>query len=977
MAYTTSSKGDVFNLDSFPRRHLQFDKVPSLLGSLGLKTLDELVDNTLPNKIRVPKDIPLEINRMGVSSSWNDVGETLALEELKSLMKLNRSDIKSLLGQGFYGTITPPVILRNVLENPSWYTPYTPYQAEISQGRLESLLNFQTMVKDLTGMDVSNSSLLDEATSAAEAMTMAYNIARRKRHTFFVSNKCNPTTISLIQTRAEPFGIKIIVGDHNEFQFTEDVFGAIVQYPDTYGNVVSYESFIAKAHENNAVGIVSTDLLALTLLTPPGEFGADIVVGTNQRLGVPMGYGGPNAGFVATTLQYQRQLPGRIIGISKDVHGDQAFRMALQTREQHIRRDKATSNICTAQALLANVSAMYGVYHGPEGLKNIATSIHKKAASFAQVLMLIGHTIENPLFFDTIHVRLGRGITSKKAISACQAAGFNIRRVDDQSVSISFDETITEAQLQQLTRTFASMVADDLGSSAIKMLDYSHNLIEKSSFKRNSEYMTHPVFNSYHTEHELLRYMYRLEKKDIGLNTSMIPLGSCTMKLNATSEMIPITWNEVGGIHPYVPLDQVEGYRIMIKDLETWLSQLTGFDAISLQPNAGSQGEYAGLRVISAYHASRGESHRDICLIPVSAHGTNPASAAMSNMKVVPVNCLEDGSIDVEDLKVQIEKYKNNLAAIMITYPSTYGVFEDSIIEINDLIHKAGGQVYMDGANMNAQVGLTNPGFMGADVCHLNLHKTFCIPHGGGGPGMGPIGVKKHLEKFLPNHPVVKVGGDSSIGSISMAPWGSASILPITWMYIRMMGPTGLKQATQIAILNANYMVSQLQDDYKIFYRGKNGMVAHELILDCRPFKKTAGIEAEDIAKRLQDFGFHAPTMSFPIPNTLMIEPTESESKEEMDRLIDALKLIRAEIAEIEQGKMDKEDNPLKNAPHTAKSVLNDTWNHPYSREKAVYPAEWVKERKYWPTVGRINNAFGDRHLICCLGMEAYKEESV
>lgn len=965
-------------MDTFPRRHSSQNHIDAMLGHLGCKSLNDMITKTVPDKIRLKKDMELNIKRMGIDASWKEIGESASLEEFYNIIKQNRTDVKSLLGQGFYNSLTPSVILRNLVENPSWYTPYTPYQAEVAQGRLESLMNFQTMVKDLTAMDVSNSSVLDESTAAAESMIMAFNIHRRKRSSFFVSDKCHDSTIEVIRTRAEPLGINVVVGDHNEFKMTDDFFGAIVQYPDTLGNVVSYESFIESVHKNGGVAVVSTDLLACAMMKPPGEFGADIVVGSSQRLGVPVGYGGPNAGFVATVSKYRRQLPGRIIGVSIDAHGDSVFRMALQTREQHIRRDKATSNICTAQALLANVSAMYGVYHGPKGLREIATSVHQKTAALAYIIMQMGHRVENPLFFDTLHIKLERGVTAKKAISACLTAGFNIRRIDKNSVSLSIDETVKEHELQNIARAFASMVADDLGPSAVKLLkgQLQHNLINQTSLKRTTEFMTHPIFNSYHTEHELMRYMYRLEKKDIGLNTSMIPLGSCTMKLNAASEMIPMTWKEVGGLHPYVPADQAEGYNMMFGELRRWLCAITGFDDMSLQPNAGAQGEYAGLRVIQAYHQSRDEGHRNVCLIPESAHGTNPASASLCNMKVVPVNCMEDGSIDMEHLRSQVDKHKDNLSAIMITYPSTFGVFEDTITDICDLIHENGGQVYLDGANMNAQVGLTNPGLMGADVCHLNLHKTFCIPHGGGGPGMGPIGVKNHLKPFLPDHPVVSVGGSKGIGPISMAPYGSSSILPIVWMYIRMMGPQGLKQATQIAILNANYMVSQLQEDYKIFYRGNNNMVGHEFIIDFRPFKKSCGIEAEDVAKRLQDFGFHAPTMSFPIPNTLMIEPTESESKVELDRYIEALKIIRQEIADVESGKMDPENNPLRNAPHTAKIATSDDWKYPYSREKAVYPAEWVRDNKFWPPVGRVDNAFGDRNLCTCLnGMSAFTEK--
>ncbi|ELR19697.1 glycine cleavage system Pprotein [Acanthamoeba castellanii str. Neff] len=926
-----SSSSKVFPpLDTFPRRHIGVTdaSVQEMLSELQLKSIDELVHKTVPANILRE---PLNFKETGPR------GESELLQEFRSNLQQKNKLLRSFIGMGYYGTITPAVIQRNMLENPGWYTPYTPYQAEIAQGRLESLLNYQTMVTDLTGMDIANASLLDEATAAAEAMAMCFAGTKKKgaqAGSFFISDDCHPQTIAVVKTRATALGVNLIVGKPDTFDFkANEVVGAIVQYPTTDGRVVDYGDFVKRAHEHGVAVACGTDLLALSLLKPPGEFGVDIAFGSAQRFGVPMGYGGPHAAFLATADKYKRNMPGRIIGVSKDVTGEVALRMSLQTREQHIRREKATSNICTAQALLANMAAMYAVYHGPEGLKQIAQRVHTMTRVLAQGISQAGYQLQGNEFFDTLTVHAGEG--GADAVAKTGKEG-----------SVSLEQLLAAVQSG--------------GSRALGDL---------SAHQRASGYLAHPIFNSYHTEHELLRYLFRLQSKDLGLNTSMIPLGSCTMKLNATSEMFPITWPEVSQLHPFVPLDQAQGSIEMHKELESLLSNITGFDAVSLQPNAGAQGEYAGLLCIKKYHETRGENQRDVCIIPTSAHGTNPATA------VVIVPCDKDGNIDVAELRKKAEEHKDKLAALMVTYPSTHGVFEESIVDICNVIHANGGLVYMDGANMNAQVGLTSPGNIGADVCHLNLHKTFCIPHGGGGPGVGAIGVAKHLTPHLPNSPLVPVGGPKSIGAISAAPYGSSAILPIPYVYIKLMGAQGLRKATEVAILNANYMAAKLKDHYPIVYMGKQGMVAHEFILDIRPFKAATGVEAEDVAKRLMDYGFHAPTLSFPIAGTLMIEPTESESKEELDRFVTALIKIREEIKEIEEGKLPRDNNPLHHAPHTQKVVCGETWERPYTRERAAFPAPWTKVHKHWPAVSRIDNAYGDRNLICtCPSPEAYAE---
>jgi len=940
-------------LGNFAQRHIgpNPDDIQQMLDSLGLASLDDLIDKTVPQAIRFHQTLNLPAAQ----------SEFAALAKLKQIADKNQV-YRSFIGMGYYDCITPTVIQRNILENPGWYTAYTPYQPEIAQGRLEALLNFQTMIIDLTGLEIANASLLDEGTAAAEAMSMSYGVCKNKSHNYFVSSECHPQTIDVLQTRAKPLGINIIIGDHQTFDFSETIFGAVLQYPATDGTIYDYCDFITKSHAQGALVTIAADPLSLTLLTPPGELGADIAVGSTQRFGIPLGFGGPHAAYFATKEEYKRLVPGRIVGVSKDIHGKPAYRLALQTREQHIRRDKATSNICTAQVLLAVMASMYAVYHGPDGLRAIAQNIHELTATLAAGLKKLGYKITSENFFDTLRVELGN--TKLEAIlDAANERNINLRIFDNSTVGISLDETTTEADLIDLWQIFT--LKDQLPFT-VEELPISH-----SQLSRQSKYLTHPVFNRYHSETELLRYLHQLESKDLSLTTSMIPLGSCTMKLNATSEMIPVTWAEFGKIHPFAPISQTRGYQILFQQLEAWLGEITGFAGISLQPNAGSQGEYAGLLVIHEYHQSRGEGHRNVCLIPQSAHGTNPASAVMCGMKVVGVACDDHGNIDVEDLKAKAEKHSQELAALMVTYPSTHGVFEEAIQEICAVIHSHGGQVYMDGANMNAQVGICRPGDIGADVCHLNLHKTFCIPHGGGGPGMGPIGVASHLVPFLPGHSVVRMGGD--LGAVSAAPWGSASILVISWMYIIMMGADGLTEATKIAILNANYIAKKLESYYPVLYQGKNGLVAHECILDLRSLKKSAQIEIDDVAKRLMDYGFHAPTVSWPVAGTIMVEPTESESKQELDRFCDALIAIREEVAAIESGKMDIHDNLLKNAPHTAESLIIGEWNHPYSREQAAYPAPWNKEYKFWPSVGRIDAAFGDRNFVCsCLPMEAY-----
>ena len=914
-----------------------------MLRAIGYDSLDALADAAVPAGIRLDRELQLPEAK----------SEPEALAWLKSIFAKNRV-MKSFIGQGYHGTHVPGVILRNILENPGWYTAYTPYQAEIAQGRLEALLNFQTMITELTGLDVSNASLLDEGTAAAEAMSLALAGAPKGK-VIFVSDACHPQTIEVVKTRAEPLGIEVRVGDWQAFDpaACEGLFAVLVQYPATCGSVYDYRGFFEKAHAAKAVTIVAADLLALTLLKAPGEFGADICVGSSQRFGVPMGFGGPHAGFMACIDALKRKMPGRLIGVSVDSRGKPGFRLSLQTREQHIRRDKATSNICTAQVLLAVMASMYAVYHGPEGLKHIATGVHARTAQLASSLKAAGVTVANGSFFDTLTVATSdaAGVIAKAA-----AKGFNLRSIGGH-VGIAFDETTTDEDVAAIAEIFGAKVVDAAGGAW------------DAALSRSSEFLTQKVFNSYHSETEMLRYLKRLESKDLALNESMIPLGSCTMKLNSTSEMMPLSWPEVSSLHPFVPADQSEGYREMLSLLEDWLAEVTGFAAVSLQPNAGSQGEYAGLLAIRRYHLSRGDAHRNVCLIPVSAHGTNPASAVMVGMKVVGVKCDEKGNIDVADLKARIEEHRENLSALMVTYPSTHGVFEETIVEICEAIHAAGGQVYMDGANMNAQVGLTSPGRIGADVCHLNLHKTFCIPHGGGGPGVGPIGVATQLVPFLPGHAEL----DDKEGSVCSAPWGSASINTISWMYVAMMGASGLKEATQLAILNANYMAKRLAGFFPVLYTAPNGLVAHECIIDVRPLSDKSGITVEDVAKRLMDYGFHAPTMSWPVAGTLMIEPTESEAKGELDRFCDAMISIHGEMMAVANGEADATDNVLKNAPHTADTICADEWTHAYGREQAAFPLPYLRQHKFWPSVGRIDNVHGDRNLICtCDSVEAY-----
>ena len=953
--------------DTFARRHIgpSPTDVEDMLGELGLSSLDELIAETLPASIRLERQLALGAER----------GESEFLEEFHALARRNQP-LKSLIGLGYHGTHTPGVILRNIVENPGWYTQYTPYQAEISQGRLEALLNFQTVIADLCALPLANASLLDEATAAAEALCLCHRELRARRNTFFVSELCHPQTIAVVRTRAEALGIEVIVGDHTSFEpASVDLAGCLLQYPASDGAVLDYGPFIEEVHAAGALACVATDLLALTMLRAPGEFDADVAVGSAQRFGVPLGFGGPHAGFLATREAYRRQVPGRIIGVSRDAGGKPALRMALQTREQHIRREKATSNICTAQALLAIVASMYAVYHGPQGLRAIAEHIHGLAGLLRRGLRHMGFELDDEAFFDTFRVHLGSH-TADEVLAAARRQGLNLRAIDEHTVAVAMDETVTREDVENLFEVFGSLSGKPVDGPTFERLAGEVDNTIPAQHARASRYLQHEVFHRYHSEHEMLRYIKRLEARDLSLTTSMIPLGSCTMKLNATSEMIPLTWPEFGNIHPFAPADQWEGYAELFRDLEVQLCEITGFHAFSLQPNAGAQGEYAGLLAIRAFHRANGEESRNVCLIPDSAHGTNPASAIMAGLRVVKVACDEEGNIDVADLDARIEKHAGRVAAFMVTYPSTHGVFEEAIREICARIHAAGGQVYMDGANMNAQVGLCRPADFGADVCHLNLHKTFCIPHGGGGPGMGPIGVGEHLAPFLPSHPICSMGGAESFGTIAAAPWGSPSILTISYAYICMMGAVGLQRASQVAILNANYMKERLAEHFPVLYTGKRGRVAHEFILDLRPFEKSAGISGEDVAKRLMDYGFHAPTMSFPVAGTLMIEPTESESRGELDRLCDALVKIRGEIQAIEEGRLDREDNPLHNAPHTAAELTGDQWNHPYSREQAAFPAPWTREHKFWPSVARIDNGFGDRNLTCtCPPMEAYEDE--
>ncbi len=942
--------------DEFIHRHISpmANDTAAMLKTIGIESLDQLIDETIPSHIRLKERMKLP--------------EALSEQELIQMLQSYANENilhKNYLGQGYYGTHTPNVILRNIMENPGWYTAYTPYQAEIAQGRLEALLNFQTMIIDLTGMEIANASLLDEGTAAAEAMHMLHAETKNANATkFFVSELCFPQTIDILKTRTEPIGVELIIGNHETIQFDNTYFGALLQYPAGNGEIIDYSEFMAKAIESNVMVAVAADLLSLTLLTPPGEWGADVVLGSSQRFGVPMGYGGPHAGFFATKDAYKRQMPGRIIGVSVDSQGNSALRMALQTREQHIRREKATSNICTAQVLLSIMASMYGVYHGPKGLKGIAGRVHGLTQTLADAVNANGASVVNSTYFDTLTIAVENANTIQ---ANANAKGINIAKVSDKHIRISIDETHTIYDISEL----ASIIC---GKSISLKQAASVELKAGARYARTSTYMTHPVFNTYHSEHEMLRYIKHLESKDLSLCHSMIALGSCTMKLNATAEMIPVTMPGFGQLHPFIPRNQANGYTKIFNELTDYLKQVTGFAGISLQPNAGAQGEYAGLMVIREYFKSIGQSHRNIALIPSSAHGTNPASAVMAGMKVVVTKTLENGYVDIEDLRAKAIEHKDNLACLMVTYPSTYGVFEEQITEVCELIHQNGGQVYMDGANMNAQVGLTSPANIGADVCHLNLHKTFCIPHGGGGPGMGPIGVAAHLVPFLPGHAVVDMGADKhAMNAVSAAPWGSASILLISYAYIRMMGTEGLENATKYAILNANYIKARLEADYQILYVGSKGRCAHEMILDTRVFKGASGIEAEDIAKRLMDYGFHAPTMSFPVAGTIMIEPTESEPKSELDRFCDAMIAIRNEVRAIENGTADKLDNVLKNAPHTASMVIADEWNHTYTRNQAAYPLSYVRAAKFWPTVGRVNNTYGDRNLVCaCLPTEAY-----
>jgi glycine dehydrogenase len=948
--------------EGFARRHIGPSETEkqAMLKFLGLASMDDLIEKVVPSGIMSHAPLSLEKGRT----------EQQALADLRTIAAKNKV-YKSMIGMGYYDCYTPTVILRNVFENPAWYTSYTPYQPEISQGRLEALLNFQTMVIDLTGMEIANASLLDEGTAAAEAMGLCLRLSESGSNAFFVSSECHPQTIEVVRTRAAPIGVEVIVGDHRRDFDGAEVFGVLLQYPASTGEIFDYADLVKKAHAKRALVTVAADLLSLTLLAPPGEFGADVVVGTAQRFGVPLGYGGPHAGFMATKEAYKRALPGRLVGVSVDSQGRPAYRLAMQTREQHIRREKATSNICTAQALLAIMASMYAVYHGPDGLTTIARRVHRLTAILAEGLSRLGHDVASQSFFDTIAVQTGE--RTEAVLKAARDRRINLRRVDNSTVGISLDETTGRQDVQTLWQIFGGE-----GGSKLSVSELDKSIPDRipASLQRATPFLTHPVFHIYRSETEMLRYMRLLADKDLALDRAMIPLGSCTMKLNATSEMLPITWEAFGDIHPFAPLDQAEGYRQLTSELEAMLCACTGYDAVSLQPNSGAQGEFAGLLAIRAYHASRGEGHRNVCLIPSSAHGTNPASAQMAGLQVVVVQCDKAGNVDVGDLRAKAEKHSGNLAALMITYPSTHGVFEEAITEICDVVHQHGGQVYVDGANLNAMVGLCYPGKFGGDVSHLNLHKTFCIPHGGGGPGVGPIGVGAHLAPYLPGHPFLKQSGEgTSAGPVSAAPWGSAGILPITWMYIAMMGRDGLREATRTAILNANYIRRRLSPHYPVLYTGPNGMVAHECIIDLRPIKDATGITVDDVAKRLIDFGFHAPTMSFPVSGTLMIEPTESESKSELDRFCEAMIAIREEIRAIETGAMDAKDNPLRNAPHTAADVLVEEWKHPYSREQAAFPVPALRYAKYWPPVGRVDNVYGDRNLVCsCPPLSEYAQ---
>ncbi len=953
--------------DDFIRRHIGpgEPQIEHMLSTIGVSSIDELIDKTVPASIR--SDEPLNVP--------NSITERYTLSVLRRMSERNKVFI-SMIGMGYYGTVIPNVILRNVMENPGWYTAYTPYQPEVSQGRLEALLNYQQMVMDMTGMELANASLLDEGTAAAEAMAMAHRISKKKDcDTFFVDAGCHPQTITVIETRAKLAGFDVIVGDPWNDLEGKDVYGVLIQYPSSTGEIRDPEPVIKAAQEQQIITCVATDLLSLALIKPPGEMGADIVLGSSQRFGVPMGYGGPHAAFFATKEEHRRQTPGRIIGVSVDAQGNQALRMALQTREQHIRREKATSNICTAQVLLAVLAGLYAVYHGPDGIKRIASKVHRMACITAEGLRRLGVDVCDEPYFDTLKVRVP-GQAGRIAAKARESR-INLRVIDPDHLGISLDETTRRRNIHALWTVFSSRKADSLN---IEAMDGEVETPIPEALQRTSAYLEHPVFTLYHAETEMLRYLRWMQAKDVALDRAMIPLGSCTMKLNATTQMIPVTWRNFSAMHPFAPLDQAQGYMQLFEELEEHLAEITGFDAVSLQPNAGSQGEFAGLAVIAKYHETNGDMHRNVCLIPSSSHGTNPASAHLAGMRVVVVAADENGNVDVDDLKAKAEEHKDNLAALMITYPSTHGVFEEAIIEICDIIHANGGQVYLDGANMNAMVGIAKPGKFGADVMHLNLHKTFAIPHGGGGPGMGPIGCVSHLAPFLPGHDVIDgvnpaAGESGTIGAVSAAPWGSASILPISWAYIAMLGPQGLRKATEIAILNANYIAHRLDPYYPVLYKGKNGFVAHECIIDLRPIKESCGITNEDVAKRLVDYGFHAPTMSFPVPDTLMIEPTESEAQRELDRFCDALIQIRKEIQDVEDGKADPENNLLRNAPHTHNLLMETPWDHPYTKQEAYFPLPGLREDKYWPPVGRVDNVYGDRHLVCaCPPMEAYEE---
>jgi glycine cleavage system P protein (glycine dehydrogenase) len=952
--------------NKFIHRHIgpRESEKSEMLKAIGVSSLEELIDQTIPPSIRLEKDLNIP----------EAMSEYEYLAYIREIGKKNKL-FKSYIGQGYYNTISLSVIRRNILENPVWYTSYTPYQAEISQGRLEALLNFQTMVAGLTGMELANASLLDESTAAAEAMIMMYNLRSRVAvkdgvNKFFIDENVFPQTISVMETRANPLGIEIVKANYESFQTDGKFFGCLVQYPDANGEVRDYREFVDRMHKSEILVGVAADLMSLALLVPPGEWDADMVIGSTQRFGVPLGYGGPHAAYFATREKFKRNIPGRIIGVSVDRNGNQALRMALQTREQHIKREKATSNICTAQALLASMAGMYGVYHGPEGIKSIASEIHLLTKALAETISDMGYEVLNKNYFDTLKIKLPAGISQDEFRLRALDSEINFLFYDDEMLGLSLDETVNIEELNRILEVFAQVSKEPFQS--IKGLNESYSV--ETKFLRDSAFMKEKVFNSYHSETELMRYIKKLERKDISLTHSMISLGSCTMKLNAAAELFAFLWPEFADIHPFVPIDQVEGYQYLFNELGRDLCEVTGFEAISFQPNSGAAGEYAGLMVIRAYHNSRNESQRNVVLIPSSAHGTNPASAVMAGMEVVVVNCDEKGNIDTIHLEKLAHEHSEKLAGFMITYPSTHGVFEEQIRKMIDIVHQNGGQVYMDGANMNAQVGLTNPGIIGADVCHLNLHKTFAIPHGGGGPGVGPIGVADHLVEFLPAHPLVVTGGVNGISAIAAAPYGSASILTISHAYIKMLGPDGLRESTKMAILNANYLAARLKNYYDLLYTGKKGRVGHEMILECRNFKQYAGISEADIAKRLMDFGFHAPTLSFPVHGTLMIEPTESESKAELDRFIESMISIYHEISEIHEGKMDVENNTLKNAPHTTEECLKDEWDHPYSRNKAAYPLDWIRENKFWPAVGRVDDAYGDRNLICtCAPLEAYK----